>query len=103
MSKAKNLSKVTKNRVRENKIKQLFFFSKISVSLPTKSKANTALKYLYCFGNQIKGDKMQALVNSLPKVSGGNLYVIIMKRTATRQRDYQIASRHRKGQELESV
>ena len=37
---------------------------------------NTALKTLYCYGNQIKGRAMDALVKSLPTVSQGNMYVI---------------------------
>ena len=37
---------------------------------------NTALKTLYCYGNQIKGRAMDALVKSLPTVSQGNIYVI---------------------------
>jgi len=40
---------------------------------------NTALKLLFCFGNKIKGDKMQALVNSLPKVTSGTFSVIDTK------------------------
>jgi len=37
---------------------------------------NTALIQLVCHGNQIKEDQMQILVNSLPTVTGGKLYVI---------------------------
>ena len=37
---------------------------------------NTALQYLYCFDNQIKGEQMQALVNSLPTVTEGVFFVI---------------------------
>ena len=37
---------------------------------------NSALKTLYCYGNQIKGRAMDALVKSLPTVSQGNMYVI---------------------------
>ena len=37
---------------------------------------NTALTTLYCYSNQIKGTAMQALVNSLPKVTSGDFYVI---------------------------
>ena len=40
---------------------------------------NTALQYLYCFGNQIKGEQMQALVNSLPTVTEGQFRVIDTK------------------------
>ena len=42
---------------------------------------NTKLTALYCFGNQIKGDKMQVLVNSLPTVTSGKgkLHVIDTK------------------------
>ena len=40
---------------------------------------NTALTVLACFGNQIKEDKMQALVNSLPKVTSGEFGVIDTK------------------------
>ena len=36
---------------------------------------NTALKNLTCWGNKINGSGMQALVNSLPKVSSGDFYV----------------------------
>lgn len=37
---------------------------------------NTALTSLYCYNNQIKGDCMDALIKSLPTVSGGKIYVI---------------------------
>ena len=40
---------------------------------------NTKLTKLHCYGNQIKGVQMQALVNSLPKVTGGEFYVIDTK------------------------
>ncbi len=40
---------------------------------------NTALTTLACNNNQIKGDKMQALVNSLPTVTNGSFYVIYTK------------------------
>ncbi|MBR6494616.1 MAG: leucine-rich repeat domain-containing protein, partial [Prevotella sp.] len=42
---------------------------------------NTKLTSLYCYGNQIKGDKMQVLVNNLPKVTSGKgkLHVIDTK------------------------
>ena len=40
---------------------------------------NTALKSLYCYSNRIKGDNMQALVESLPKVTGSTLVVINTK------------------------
>lgn len=43
---------------------------------------NTKLTELCCYNNQIKGDKMQALVNSLPTVEGeekGKFYVINTK------------------------
>jgi hypothetical protein len=40
---------------------------------------NTALTCLGCNNNQIKGDKMQALVNSLPTVTNGRFYVIYTK------------------------
>jgi len=40
---------------------------------------NTALTVLYCFGNQIKGNKMQALVESLPIVTNGTFFVINTK------------------------
>ena len=40
---------------------------------------NTALTKLYCHSNQIKEDKMQALVNSLPKVAVGFFTVIDTK------------------------
>ena len=40
---------------------------------------NTNLRVLRCDGNQIKGDKMQALVNSLPTVTSGEFYVINTK------------------------
>jgi|GEM_PF-1448121 len=36
---------------------------------------NTKLTKLYCYGNKINGDGMQALVNSLPKVTNGDLYI----------------------------
>jgi len=40
---------------------------------------NTALTELNCANNKIKGDKMQALVNSLPTVTGGVFFVIDTK------------------------
>jgi hypothetical protein len=40
---------------------------------------NTALTGLACFNNQIKEDKMLTLVNSLPKVTSGEFYVIDTK------------------------
>jgi hypothetical protein len=40
---------------------------------------NTALQLLGCFGNQIKGEQMQALVNSLPTVTEGDFWVIDTK------------------------
>lgn len=41
---------------------------------------NTALtQQLYCYDNQIKGDKMQALVESLPTATNGKFYVINTK------------------------
>ncbi len=40
---------------------------------------NTALQLLGCLNNQIKGDQMQALVNSLPTVTGGEFWVIDTK------------------------
>jgi len=39
----------------------------------------TALRNLNCYGNQIKGDAMDALVNSLPTVTKGEFYVINTK------------------------
>lgn len=41
---------------------------------------NTALtQQLYCYDNQIKGDKMQTLVESLPTTTNGRFYVINTK------------------------
>ena len=40
---------------------------------------NTALTYLKCYSNQIKGEAMDALVNSLPTVESGQFYVINTK------------------------
>ncbi len=37
---------------------------------------NTSLQKLVCYSNQIKGEQMQALVESLPSVTSGNFYVI---------------------------
>ena len=37
---------------------------------------NTALKWLYCYQNQIKGVGMDALVDSLPAVDIGHMYVL---------------------------
>ena len=40
---------------------------------------NTALTLLRCYGNKIKGEAMDALVNSLPTVKKGEFYVIDTK------------------------
>ncbi len=44
---------------------------------------NTALRELICYGNQIKGDAMDALINSLPTVDNGTFVVIDMSSSAT--------------------
>ena len=43
---------------------------------------NTKLTILTCYGNQIKGSNMLTLVNSLPKVTSGNFFVIDTKNSS---------------------
>ena len=44
---------------------------------------NNKLKVLSCYANDINGESMLALVNSLPTVTGGKLYVLDLKTTLT--------------------
>ena len=58
---------------------------------------NTALTWLYCSGNQIKGTAMDALVESLPTVSSGAMYVIYNENEGNVMTTTQVAAAKAKG------
>ena len=58
---------------------------------------NTALEWLMCYQNQIKGSGMDALVESLPAVSDGTLYVIMNEDEGNVMTTVQVAAAKEKG------
>lgn len=58
---------------------------------------NSALTELHCYQNQIKGAGMDALVESLPTVSSGTMYVIYGENGGNRMTTTQVATSMAKG------
>ena len=73
----------------------LYCFSNQITSLDVSK--NTKLTTLWCYGNQIKGAAMDALVESLPTVSGGDMYVICNENESNVMTTTQVAAAKAKG------
>ena len=79
------------------KLLSLFCYDNQLTSLDVSKYTNTKLSYIECYRNQIKGDAMDKLVESLPTKSDCKMYVIYFGNDQNEMTTTQVATAKTKG------